>query len=72
MDKLEITDLDESRQNSRRKKTEQKKAGRRQKKKGSARRQKHPVLFALLDDLEVIGVALAISVFLLEFISKET
>ncbi len=74
MDKLEITDLDESRQKSRRKKAEQKKdvalhkAGRRQKRKESKRRQKHPVLFALLDDLEIIGVALAISVFLLEFI----
>jgi signal peptidase I len=75
MDKLDITDLDGSRKKHRRKKAEHiegtvtvHKVSRRQRKKESPQRQKHPVLYAILDDLEVIGIALAISVFLLEFV----
>ncbi|MGI5988794.1 MAG: signal peptidase I [Lachnospiraceae bacterium] len=44
------------------------KVRRRGKKAVSPRRQAHPVLFAILDDLEVIGIALAISIFLLEVV----
>ena len=74
MEKLDITDLDTRPSKSRKRKAKRvkgtvtvRKVTRRQKK-ISERRQKHPVLFAVLDDFEVVGIALAISVFLLEFV----